>query len=739
MKHLRFAFFCAITLLASIIIASYSSAAPGDAVIIRIFVASYWSAKDYHVEPAGSDTIIQPIEISEQGEAFALYSFSLVEGEAYDFVYLPNDGVSTPDKPLHAEMRFTADASAPEFICEAAAKTLQARPAAPTPSPSPSPSPTAAVRPSPTAGPSEEITVDISDDFALVLADTGAPAPEGYPGDTVRITLPLAVNRDYITNEFYSLRNITIEPDIPVRRRGDGPLISDWPFDIAKASYLRKINEMSNNARADVTYEFRISENAEADAYVVPFRLSATVLRYDSINGAVVTEDVEFTLRQYVTVLGSGSQAESTALALSTAHGGGAAPRGKGGDRITVRLPLVSNGDLTDITIEPVFSADADECPIVFEEVNYTKALERLARGESALVEFNFKLLPDENGGNKPLTFKARYLHGGAPGECLLTTFLYVEPETAGDEGEYSPEPPVLTLESYALAVGGQAAESLYAGENARLALHFRNNASTSSAYRLRVTLSLGDMLMLETGASNTQYIDLIEAGKSASVFFDLSARGNAMQGPSGIDVLLDYEGEDGEPESLSQSISISLLQRVRAETEPAIVNGGDAVTAGEPFSVRVKLLNLGMAEIRNIRALAEGSGLTTLESYFGRALLPSESANVELRVVSEEGEHSGHIVVTFESGDGETHELSEPIRVAAQAPPTATPEMSAAQAEPQNETNGALVTTLIAGASALVIAFGALAFLFYKRSVRQKSSKAKRPNSRKRQTTKRP
>ncbi len=706
MKHFRFCFVLSLFFAALFALSAY--AAPGDPVTIRIFVASHLSASDYHVEPADSNTRILPSNVSEEGEVYALYTFELQEGAAYDFVYLPNDD---GDFPLPITLRLTASASASEYICDAVAGRLQERP-----SPSPTASPESGSGGSSSDDPDYNLTIDTDNSGALVLANTGAPAPIGNPGDTVLITLPLAVNREYFPTEHYALRNITIEPAIPERRRGDTENIHDWPFDIEKASYLRIINDMGFGARADVTYEFRISQDAEAGKYPILFDLNATVWRYDAVNGFMIAEDVTFRLTQYVTVLDPGGAGAAGALELSSLWNGAAlpAPRGKGGDRITVFLPLVSNGALTGVTIEPVFSANADECPVVFEAINYSKNIPDLARGESALAEFNFKLLPDEDGGNKPLTFKAKYRNGGAAGECLLTTFLYVEP-TADDESEAqptpSPEPPVLTLEGYALAVEGQASEILYAGESARLNLQLRNNASSSSAHQLRLTIAPGDALLLEPGMSGEKYIGSIAAGSSASAFFDLAVREDAMQGPSNVDILLEYEDENGEAATLSQSISISILQRVRVVTEPAIVNNGDAVTAGEPCPVRLKLLNLGMADIRNVRAHVEGDGLTTFESYFGRTLLPSESANVTLRILSEAGEHSGHVVVTFESLDGETHELSEPIRVNAEdaAPPVSeTP-------PPEAETNDSLMTAIIAGASALAIAFGALAFFFFK------------------------
>lgn len=49
--------------------------------------------------------------------------------------------------------------------------------------------------------------------------DVGAQSPKGVPGDVVEVVLPIAVNREYLPSENYTLRNITIKPNISGSRR----------------------------------------------------------------------------------------------------------------------------------------------------------------------------------------------------------------------------------------------------------------------------------------------------------------------------------------------------------------------------------------------------------------------------------------------------------------------------------------------------------------------------------------
>ena len=155
--------------------------------------------------------------------------------------------------------------------------------------------------------PNTDIAVIPSNANALVLMDVGAQSPKGEPGDVVTIVLPVAVNREYLPSERYMLRNITISPKIP-----KDASVSSWPFDLINASYTRHLDDMSYNSTAEIYYDFRISEFAKKGVYPVNFEVSATVWRYDDVNGTSITEDVTFNLCVYVTLMGNGSESGIT-------------------------------------------------------------------------------------------------------------------------------------------------------------------------------------------------------------------------------------------------------------------------------------------------------------------------------------------------------------------------------------------------------------------------------------------
>lgn len=150
--------------------------------------------------------------------------------------------------------------------------------------------------------------IDTSDKKTIILADTGAKAVSGRPGEKIQIELPLAVNREYIPSLNYILRNITIEPVIPTDRSD----IEDWPFEIKNASYIKQLQDMTYNSRADVFYDFEISKTAVKGTYPIPFLVNATIWRKDEINRTQIKEDVEFNLIAYVNVTDDGSESKVT-------------------------------------------------------------------------------------------------------------------------------------------------------------------------------------------------------------------------------------------------------------------------------------------------------------------------------------------------------------------------------------------------------------------------------------------
>ena len=312
------------------------------------------------------------------------------------------------------------------------------------------------------------MTITPSNANALVLMDVGAQSPKGVPGDVVEVVLPIAVNREYLPSENYTLRNITIKPNISgsggssSSSSGTGTgsgtsqstATTSWPFDVIDASYTRHLDDMSYNSTAEVWYKFRISEFAKKGVYPMNFTVNATVWRKDAANGTDITEDVTFTLTEYVTVVGDG-ELSGVISNIGVLEIGGYAdgavnssPVTSPGQSITLTVPLVNKGGhLSNITVSPVISGSLDEFPFVVDKLAYGIELSDMDTGDTQNFTYTFMTSPYATTGNKPVTFRASYEENGITGECTFTAYIYVQD---GYE-DLSQMAPVATMKNWTL------------------------------------------------------------------------------------------------------------------------------------------------------------------------------------------------------------------------------------------------------------------------------------------------
>ena len=316
--------------------------------------------------------------------------------------------------------------------------------------------------------PNTSVTITPSNANALVLMDVGAQSPKGVPGDVVEVVLPIAVNREYLPSENYTLRNITIKPNISgsggssSSSSGTGTgsgtsqstATTSWPFDVIDASYTRHLDDMSYNSTAEVWYKFRISEFAKKGVYPMNFTVNATVWRKDAANGTDITEDVTFTLTEYVTVVGDG-ELSGVVSNIGVLEIGGYAdgavnssPVTSPGQSITLTVPLVNKGGhLSNITVSPVISGSLDEFPFVVDKLAYGISLNDMETGDTQNFTYTFMTSPYATTGNKPVTFRASYEENGITGECNFTAYIYVKD---GYE-DLSQMAPVATMKNWTL------------------------------------------------------------------------------------------------------------------------------------------------------------------------------------------------------------------------------------------------------------------------------------------------
>ena len=559
--------------------------------------------------------------------------------------------------------------------------------------------------------PNDNDKVVSSNVHALLIADAGVSAPTAKPGENAEILMPLVVNREYLPSDLYFLRNITIEPSIPTTIKD----IGNWPFDITSISYVRHLDDMTYNSRADVEYSIPVSQTAKKGVYPIDFTIWATVWRYDEMNGTDIQEDVKFTVTIYVNVTEDGADSGVTsdlgALTTVSVDEDGqhiAAPRGNAGQRITFTLPLVNRGkNLTEITIAPKVSSNLNECPFVVEQTNYGQTIPDMAPGDTVMVEFDFQLSPYATQGNKPVTFECTYKENGTQKTCEVTSFVYVvygyeEPNTAS-------APPV-HIESYSLTVDGQPVSQLFAGDEAVLSMTIRNNDQNVNARKVRIGASIDTKVLLFTmGETDTKYVDVIESGKSADISYKITVANEAAEGPTNFSVTLNYENWEVTQASASQTLPLIVKQPVRVEVGEPTIYDSDAKPE-EPIAMSLSIVNKGRSKIYNVSIDVEGKGLSMYEDYYGGDVLPAAKLNPDILVSSTTaGKCSGNLLVHYEDSEGEAYTETVPVSfTVAEQPVVQQPEQNdQIESEPIEQPKKKLSTGAILGGGAAILALG--------------------------------
>lgn len=561
--------------------------------------------------------------------------------------------------------------------------------------------------------PNDNDKVVSSNVHALLIADAGVSAPTAKPGENAEILMPLVVNREYLPSDLYFLRNITIEPSIPTTIKD----IGNWPFDITSISYVRHLDDMTYNSRADVEYSIPVSQTAKKGVYPIDFTIWATVWRYDEMNGTDIQEDVKFTVTIYVNVTEDGADSGVTsdlgALTTVSVDEDGqhiAAPRGNSGQRIKFTLPLVNRGkNLTEITIAPKVSSNLNECPFVVEQTNYGQTIPDMAPGDTVMVEFDFQLSPYATQGNKPVTFECTYKENGTQKTCEVTSFVYVvygyeEPNTAS-------APPV-HIESYSLTVDGQPVNQLFAGDEAVLSMTIRNDDKNVNARKVRIGASIDTKVLLFTmGETDTKYVDVIESEKSADISYKITVANEASEGPTNFAVTLNYENWEVTQASASQTLPLIVKQPVRVEVGEPTIYDSDA-KPDEPIAMSLSIVNKGRSKIYNVSIDVEGKGLSMYEDYYGGDVLPAAKLNPDILVSSTTaGKCSGNLLVHYEDSEGEAYTETVPVSfTVAEQPVVQQPEQNdQIQSEPIEQPKKTVSTGAIIGGGAGALALGGI------------------------------
>ncbi len=115
---------------------------------------------------------------------------------------------------------------------------------------------------------------------------------------------------------------------------------------------------------------------------------------------------------------------------------------------------------------------------------------------------------------------------------------------------------------------------------------------------------------------SNIQYIDMVKAGKTAEITYNMFVSPKVTPGNYNIMVKISYMDSNGTPYEEIQTIGLLVTEKDSVKVL-ANENLGD-LAIGEPLETEVQIVNNGVAEVKGISASVHGKDTDTPMEYLG-------------------------------------------------------------------------------------------------------------------------
>ena len=196
------------------------------------------------------------------------------------------------------------------------------------------------------------------------------------------------------------------------------------------------------------------------------------------------------------------------------------------------------------------------------------------------------------------------------------------------------------------------------AGEEFRLDLGLANTSSTHTLQNIKVTLESGDGTFIPVRSSNSFYLDRIERGEMEGYSLYLSAKPDAEQKTTSVNVAMSYEDTAGNAYTATDIISIPVMQETRLVVDDIIAP--PELYAGMQNGISLEFYNMGKTTLNNLQINAEGD-FDTMESnrYFVGNMQPGTSDSYSFSFIPRAtGPMTGKVIFTYEDASGDPQQL---------------------------------------------------------------------------------
>ena len=496
-----------------------------------------------------------------------------------------------------------------------------------------------------------------------IALEEGLPTEKAKPGERLTVHVPLVMEH---AGAGTSLRNITvraIQPDNP----------QNWPFENQPGG-LRSLSDLSEGARAEALYEWKISQKAAKGIYDIHFEVKYLLEQSEpdqetqsSAHTSVVVVQVE--------VLEDGNLLRSSAssggtLELETHDSQGQAfaiPAAETGQPMQIVLHLKNLGeDLTDIVIAPNLSSDVDEFPFVLaDEESLTKRLKNIAQGETASAAFDFVVNPKATKGQKSVGFRAVYRENGRAKESKFYMTVNISkgaaPTPKPIQTQTNVPEPAISIQNY-----GVTPSQPMAGEEFVLHLDLANKGQVQARH-LRIAFSSlqesnngrFDIVIPVDESADALFLDKLEVDESSSHEWKLRVSEEALNMPYALSIQLQYENSAGKQLKTERTIHINVVRPVSlALDEPLIPEGTHLL--GQPVEIQARLRNDGLGTARLTHLALEAKDIDMEPRKLVESLRAGEEKTYTLAITpKKEGELPGALILEYTGEDGQKRELS--------------------------------------------------------------------------------
>ncbi len=201
------------------------------------------------------------------------------------------------------------------------------------------------------------------------------------------------------------------------------------------------------------------------------------------------------------------------------------------------------------------------------------------------------------------------------------------------------------------------------AGADFTVSFTLRNTSKRTRVQNIKVSLSSGEgAAFLPADGSSSIFINRISAGDDSIQTMSFHSLSSLEERPYQMQLSVEYEDAVANAYSSQEMVSVSVKQKVRADTSvPQVVP--EMLQVGQDGSVTFNIHNQGKTKLFNAKAVVKKGQHVTGEEMFIGTIEPGTSGAVDMLVhADEESEKPLVIEVTYEDVDGTVTALSKEV-----------------------------------------------------------------------------